>query len=96
MSRDVPADQGQDPEGAHAGRPWAPSRPTPPDRPERYPVTAPPRPPASFVSRLIDAATARALDREYLNGVLAAFHYLRSPAGEKEALELLRRRREDR
>jgi hypothetical protein len=69
----------------------APAREAPPDlRGETFRV------PAGLVRGLIEAATARALDREYLNGVLAAFHYLRSPADETEALELLRRRRRDR
>jgi hypothetical protein len=70
--------------------PCAPARQAPPDlRGKTF------RLPANLVSRRIEAATARALDREYLNGVLSAFHYLRSPAGEREALGLLKRR-EDR
>jgi hypothetical protein len=52
--------------------------------------------PASFVSGMIEDTKAEALDHEYLNGVLAAFHYLHSTAGEREATELLKRRRDDR
>ncbi len=52
--------------------------------------------PASFVSGMIAGAKAEALDSEYVNGVLAAFHYLHSTAGEREAMELLERRRKDR
>jgi hypothetical protein len=52
--------------------------------------------PASFVGGMIEVAKAEALHSEYVNGVLAAFQYLHSPGGEKEALELLKRRRKDR
>jgi hypothetical protein len=51
---------------------------------------------AGFLTGMIEGARKRALDSEYVNGVLAAFHYLQSSAGEKEAMELLERRRTDR
>lgn len=51
---------------------------------------------ASFVSGIMESAKAEALDSEYMNGALAAFHYLHSTAGGREAMELLERRRKDR